>query len=362
MGALTYCKYDRATSKEEEKSNVRGELIYHQHVDALLFGEGVGLKTIADEMMKVARANIRTTKPVCHVSLSFPPGESPSKEVLQGIVKDFAFEFGYKDNGLLAFKHTDKMHEHIHIIANKIHSSGKNTTKSSFNFLDMGHFSRKMEHKYGLVAGKQMDVLTIGGRGATKATAYHETLRRHIDDMLPACTDLQTLQVLLLKKGFKSRVGNGITFVHSKTGTKIKGSALGRDYSRDNLIKRMNGTYLSSDKYTGGKEGSRVSENLQDSRKTSSSGPNFISEPKPSLISSKTNTSARKESDSNWEHDLKKMLTSVNASRVEAEAAKGEKLNNDGKNKELEGRGIEEKMEEGRRIAKSLLPKRRQQK
>ncbi|HEV7347398.1 relaxase/mobilization nuclease domain-containing protein [Telluribacter sp.] len=354
--------FDRATPKKEEKTKARGELIYHQHVDALVFGEGISLKTIADEMTNVAKANSRTTKPVCHVSLSFPPGESPNEEVLRDIVKDFASFFGYKDTGLIAFRHTDRKHEHIHIIANKIHASGRNTARSSFNYLDMGHFSRKMEHKYGLVPGKPMDALKIDGRGAAKATTYHETLRRHIDDLLPACPDLKSLQVLLLKKGYKSRVGNGITFIHSKTGTKIKGSDLGRDYSKDNLVKRINGTFLSTDKYSGGMGISKVSENLKNSTRASSNDLDSTSVPVPLLVSSEAKTSFGQGSDSTWEYELKKMLTSINASRVEADAAKGEnhrKVNTSG---ELEGRGFEEKKEEKRRIARSSLPKRRQQK
>ncbi|GLU56494.1 hypothetical protein Dfri01_59550 [Dyadobacter frigoris] len=250
QNALSYCKYERKVVDEDGNLKVRGELVYFQNVEALeLYGPDIKLKEISAELEEVAEKNTRTIKPVSHVSFSFPPGESPSNEVLQGIVKDYAKEFGLKDNGLLAYKHVDKEHEHIHIIANKINEDGKNTVSTSYNFLDMGHFSRKMENKYNLQSTKQMDSLKIDGKGMKKSNPVHEQLRNHIDKMIPESKDLDTLRVSLLKKGFKTKVGNGITFIQKSSGVIIKGSDLGREYSKANLEKRINGTYETDEKF-----------------------------------------------------------------------------------------------------------------
>lgn len=243
LGVLSYCKYDQVALRKNEATKVRGELIYHQHINALLFGKKVPLDIIADELKSVAASNSRTQKPVCHVSISFPPGESPDVGILRGIVINFAEDFGFRENGLLAFKHTDKEHEHIHIIANKIASNGKNTAKSSYNYLEMGRFCRKMEIKYDLRRVKQMDSLKLEEAFAPRMTTHHERLRRNIDDLIPECNNLHTLQIKLLKLGFKSKVGNGVAFICKKTGTQIKASSLGRQYSKANLIHRINGEY-----------------------------------------------------------------------------------------------------------------------
>ena len=240
LGVLCYCKYERAGIKEPDVLNVRGELIYHQHIDALLFGDKAPLSIIADEFNKTAALSSRTKKPVSHVSLSFPPGESPSKKNLQSIVIDYAQSFGFEGNGLVAFKHSDKEHEHIHIIANKVDSRGKNTARSSYNYLEIGRFCRRMEIKYDLTRVKQMDIIERKDAFPPKFTAHHERLRKTIDDLLPECNNLHTLQVKLLKLGFKSKVGSGIGFICAKTGAKIKGSSLGRQYYKDNLIQRIN--------------------------------------------------------------------------------------------------------------------------
>ncbi|GHB86137.1 relaxase/mobilization nuclease domain-containing protein [Persicitalea jodogahamensis] len=242
LGVLSYCKYERAAVKEPDALNVRGELIYHQHINALLFGDKVPLSVIAGELSRAAALNSRTKKPVSHVSLSFPPGESPNKVTLRSIVIDFAKSFGFEGNGLIAFKHSDKEHEHIHIIANKVDSRGKNTARSSYDYLEIGRFCRKMEVKYDLIRVKQMDVIERKDAFAPKSTAYHEKLRRNIDDLLPECNNLHGLQIKLLKFGFKSKVGSGIGFICAKTGTIIKGSSLGRQYSKNSLIQRINGT------------------------------------------------------------------------------------------------------------------------
>ncbi len=251
LGVLTYCQYDRKPQAALSERPQRGELIYHQHIDAFLIEDNPDLDTVAAELHRVASLNSRTRKPVCHVSLSFPPGEKPPRDVLASIVLDFAQDFGLWDNGLVAYVHRDKRHEHLHIIANKIDENGKNTFKSSFNYLDMGHFCRKAEHKYGLQKVKQMDVLKLDGKENRKESHQHEHLRALIDDLLPQSPTLQDLRIGLLKKGYRSLVGNGITFIHTGSGVKIKGSDLGRGYSRLNLEKRIKGTFESDEKRNG---------------------------------------------------------------------------------------------------------------
>jgi hypothetical protein len=250
LNAMIYCKYDRSSVDENGDLKIRGELVYFQNITALeLYGPDIDLSYIADELHGVADQNTRTKSPVAHVSFSFPPGESPSNEVLQNIVKDYAKEFGLKENGLVAYKHVDKEHEHIHIIANKINELGKNTVSTSYDFLDMGHFSRKMENKYGLQSTKQMDSLLIDGKTERKSNPIHAQLRNHIDKMIPESEDLESLRVKLLQKGFKTKIGNGITFIQKSSGVVIKGSDLGREYSKLNLEKRIAGSYLPDDKF-----------------------------------------------------------------------------------------------------------------
>jgi len=250
LGVLSYCKYERQHVGDEENIKVRGELIYFQNVGSIeLYGDNIKLKFISEELHSVAATNTRTKKPVSHDILSFPPGESPSNEILANIVKDYANEFGLKDNSVLAYKHIDKKHDHIHIVANKIDENGKNTYNSSYNYLDMGHFARKIENKYGLQSVKQMDSLRIDGKSEVKRNPLYEQLRNHIDKMIPESKDLQSLQVMLLKKGVKTKVGNGITFIHNASGAVIKGSDLGREYSKSNLEKRINGTYETNEEF-----------------------------------------------------------------------------------------------------------------
>jgi len=250
LNAMIYCKYDRTSVDENGDLKIRGELVYFQNINALeLYSPDIDLSYIADELHSVADQNTRTKSPVAHVSFSFPPGESPSNEVLQNIVKDYAKEFGLKENGLVAYKHVDKEHEHIHIIANKINDLGKNTVSTSYDFLDMGHFSRKMENRYGLQSTKQMDSLLIDGKTERKSNPIHAQLRNHIDKMIPEVEDLESLRVKLLQKGFKTKVGNGITFIQKSSGVVIKGSDLGREYSKLNLEKRISGNYQTDEKF-----------------------------------------------------------------------------------------------------------------
>src|SRR5690606_38375670 len=124
-----------------------------------------------------------------------------------------------------------KEHEHIHIIANKIDARGLNTAVSNYNYLEMGRFCRRVEIKYGLQQVKHMDALKLDSSHAPKMTSHHVRLREAIDELIPECNNFHTLQIRLLKLGFKSVVGNGIAFVCNKTGAKIKAASLGQQYS-----------------------------------------------------------------------------------------------------------------------------------
>jgi len=106
-----------------------------------------------------------------------------------------------------------------------------------------------MENKYGLQSTKQMDSLLIDGKTERKSNPIHAQLKNHIDQMIPESEDLESLCVKLLQKGFKTKAGNGITFIQKSSGIVIKGSDLGRAYSKLNLEKRIAGSYLPDDKF-----------------------------------------------------------------------------------------------------------------
>jgi hypothetical protein len=166
LGTLEYCYYATRPNRSLDRSQVRGELIYFQHVPVSTANdlrqiEGtkealLNLEKMAKRMQRTANLNHRIEKPVWHQAFSFPVDEKVSNETMAEICQLFAKRFGMENNQLVAFRHTDKGHDHFHIIANRISLDGKNTAKTRFNFLEIGRFCREMEQLYELTPTPQM--------------------------------------------------------------------------------------------------------------------------------------------------------------------------------------------------------------
>lgn len=165
LGAMQYCYYETRSNHSLDRTRIRGELLFVQHLSVLVENAPklraddktrLSLERMAETMQSVASLNERVRKPVWHQSFSFPPGECPSAEVMVKICQSFARTFGMENNPMLAFRHRDREHEHFHIIASRVDVEGKNTARTSFNYREVGRFCRNMEERLGLQPGVPM--------------------------------------------------------------------------------------------------------------------------------------------------------------------------------------------------------------
>jgi hypothetical protein len=243
-------QYNILGERRTEKENViRGEFIYAQHLDSIFYSERPIECSIDDlvsefhqPLQKIKK--IRVQNPVLHQSLSFPPGEKVENEVLVKICGEFSKWFGLEENQMVVYKHSDKRHEHIHIVANRLNIHGVNSYRSGNNFYETGKFCRFIEQKYGLQKTKQMDSLKIDGKDVLSENKLHVQLRTLIDKFAGEVENIDQLRHALLRKGWKTYIGRGISFVHKPTGTTVKGSALGRNYSLSGLGRLIEGSRL----------------------------------------------------------------------------------------------------------------------
>lgn len=63
-------------------------------------------------------------KPVWHVSLSLPPGDSLTAEQWREVAADFLHKMDVKDNQFCIVQHKDKAHQHVHILLNRVTTNG----------------------------------------------------------------------------------------------------------------------------------------------------------------------------------------------------------------------------------------------
>lgn len=246
-GILNYCYYEKEklSKKDMERltlNDVRGELIYAQNValDTLVDGR-FDMEYLAQQFRDCASMNSRLQDYIWHQIFSFPAHEDPNQEQLEELAMAFSKDFGFEENQLVVFKHTDKNHPHIHLVGNRINVKGMTTAKDSFSHLRTGDFSRKMELALGLTISPTMKaLLPVEERKNTfSRSKLADSMRAKIDQHLPSVKTLEGLKKSLVHEGIKMYIGRGVSFLDKKTGASLKGSELGRDYSRMYLEKRL---------------------------------------------------------------------------------------------------------------------------
>ncbi len=246
-GILNYCYYEKEelSKKEVERltlNDVRGELIYAQNValDTLTDGR-FDIEYLAQQFKDCAAMNSRLQDYIWHQIFSFPEHEDPTQEQLEQLAMAFSQDFGFEENQLVVFKHTDKSHPHIHLVGNRINVKGVTTAKDSFSKLRTGDFCRKMELALGLTVVPTMKaLLPVEERKNTfSQSKLADSMRAKIDVHMPYVKTLEGLKKNLAQEGIKMYIGRGVSFLDKKTGASLKGSELGREYSLMNLEKRL---------------------------------------------------------------------------------------------------------------------------
>lgn len=241
---IEYCYYDKQVSAKMQRKldteEVRGELVYIQNLGIKIQPDGkLDLDYLIKQFEDNHSRNTQLTKYIWHQSFSFAPGEKTSNETITSITTEFAKEFGFEENQMLVFKHEDTGNRHFHIVANRLNHNGKNTADHFKNYARIGIFSRKMEHKLGLVQAPDMRINQRRTQELSVTDNAHLKLRQTIDKLLDTVKSIDELKKELITVGYKSYIGRGIAFFNMQKKIKIKGSDLGRDYSLSSLENRL---------------------------------------------------------------------------------------------------------------------------
>lgn len=243
-GILAYCYYDKELTAKQIRQlgpdDVRGELVFIQNLALQKLPDGrFDISNLSKQFLDNMEKNRRLTKFIWHQSFSFPPGENPGNDKVIEIAVQFAKDFGFKDNQMAVFRHSDKAHDHFHIVANRINYNGKNTADHFNNYARIGKFCRKMELQLELQITPEMHLTADNKQQRQTEDQALLKLKGVIDQILPHVNNLEQLAAALKDRGFKTLIQRGITFLNTKNGMKVKGSQIGREYSLANLEKRL---------------------------------------------------------------------------------------------------------------------------
>lgn len=214
---------------------------------------GHDAKTFTREFSAVSKLRGDIQKPVFHVSLALPKGESLDKDKWDQVVKSYLKKMGIDSDNhqYMAAIHNDTDNQHVHIVVNRVglnkkiflgKQSAKNTIKATmaleteFN-LQLTHNPDELD-KYGMPRKAAKKTPTDKELNMDNESARLK-LQNILDGAIP--TEGQTVSVKvfcqsLIKSGVTpipnvTKAGKINGFAFSIDGIKFKGSQLGEDYN-----------------------------------------------------------------------------------------------------------------------------------
>ena len=206
---------------------------------------GSNPRDLASEFGAVRQYNQACKKPVFHASLSLPPGEKLTDEQWNSVARSYLEKMGFDPvaNQYAVVRHTDREHDHIHIIANRINQNNFSVAKDNFDFKRTQEACRAVEKEFGLRVTEKTNSKTReiakGGKADDMRKAVDDALKNSKGDGNAFLADLKGKGIeIKLNQQSTGRVA-GITF--SKEGAAFKGSELGKNYSWPSIQKRLAG-------------------------------------------------------------------------------------------------------------------------
>lgn len=108
------------------------------------------LGTAAAVMRHTANQSTRCKKPVYHMSISWPEGEKVSPELMQQVAERTIADMGLAEHQAMIVAHNDTDHQHLHIVANRIHPETGKAWSASHDRKRVMQSLRAQEKELGL--------------------------------------------------------------------------------------------------------------------------------------------------------------------------------------------------------------------
>ncbi len=106
-------------------------------------------RSLAAELQFSTRINPKVTRNVYHASLSLTHNESLDDDTWHEMAQKYLQAMGFTMNQYIVVRHTDRTHDHAHIVANRIRLDGT-TVSDSWDYPRSEAVIRKLEKEYNL--------------------------------------------------------------------------------------------------------------------------------------------------------------------------------------------------------------------
>ncbi len=229
--------------KQVKGCGFRGVLEYldSKEDSQLIGGNMFGLtpRTLAAEFAAARTLNPRLKKAVYHASLSLPKSENLDDPTWLALADDYIKGMGFQGSQYVVYRHSDRQHDHIHIVASRIRITDGSTVNDSWDYKRSEKLIRDLEQQYNLTPVEPSWSKERRRQTTEELRLIEKTGEDSIRLLLQSTIDRTTQQRLtmpeLIRKLFQQGINARVTF--TRTG-KVKGIS----YSFNNI--NFSGTHL----------------------------------------------------------------------------------------------------------------------
>lgn len=141
--------------KAKKKIGLKEQRVSATKTRNLLFEDD--LEAAAKEMQVTANARERVEKPVYSMSIGYHPGDDPTDQEMLRDMEDFLERRGLGEHQAVLAVHRDKEHPHVHATVNRVHPSGEELWRDSFDRLENMSVLREIERERGWTRPEQQE-------------------------------------------------------------------------------------------------------------------------------------------------------------------------------------------------------------
>lgn len=210
------------------------------------------IRSMSRDFRLQAKLNPKVSKPVKHISLSWPPEDLPrlTDQEMMSAAREYMKRMGYVNTQFIAVRHLEKDNPHLHLVINAVNNDGRKISDSNER-IRSGRICKDITIERSYTFGIHKSVSRAEDITSEKERARYkisqETVKAlcYVDDIraLPAQLRKTGVQCFLKEDG-EGKVC-GITFSTMMDGTKyiLPGSKVDRSLSAGNIqwtIRRRN--------------------------------------------------------------------------------------------------------------------------
>lgn len=119
---------------------------------------GESFSSIQTELNARAKINSRAKNKFIHLKIAFHAEDNPSDLTMSSIALKTLKELGLSDAPFVVYRHFDREHPHLHIVATRVKKNGL-VASDSFDGLRQRELARRFEEEFGLVRAEDQRVV-----------------------------------------------------------------------------------------------------------------------------------------------------------------------------------------------------------